>query len=196
MTNVRLAELSAITRRSGQTIQNMSNARELPWPSDEFEGSGHRRFNGRHALALIVLEMLTKFGARMGDASDTVRGSWRMIERFTDDIEAGRDPGARFVASLTIAENHSVLGPRVSGVMIAHTGTADELIPALRYEMDSAGKESDRGNGVTLRHLGVASFITANLSEAYRLLSIRAASLGFEVRGPAIIRMTDQGADE
>lgn len=187
MVTVRLPALAEITGRSAEMLRQMTLHNQLPWPSDEFTGPGHRRFNGRHALALVLVEMLTKFGARLADAADAVRGSWHVIERFTDDLEAERDPGNRFAAALVTAVEHSVTGPAARASDLLTTGTAEELLDILKGCMDNAGRVSDRGNGATLRNLGAVSFVAASLSEGYRLLAIRAAAAGYQVHGRTIL---------
>jgi len=198
MTNytVRLSDFASITGRSRDAIRGLQNTGSAPWDDDAFPEKGYRRYNGQHALALVIAEMLTAQGVNASDASEFVISQSGNIGRFLDEVEAGAGITPRFIAAIYVAEEDSFMGVRWTPTVYWGTGTADELQGAIIGAIDGVGREKTIRNGQsTIRQIGGPHVSVAPISEAYRLLRNRAEASGFIVDGRRIMRIKESEAD-
>lgn len=190
---VRLADLASITGRTRDAIRALQNTGATPWDDEAFPKQGYRRYDGLHALTLVLQEMLTAQGISASQAAEFVNAQLANVERFLNELQTG-DMTPRFVAAIYVAEEDD-FGTQWLPVVYWGTGTADELMDAFAGELKATSKTVEkRGVAGTVRRIGGPHVSVAPISEAYRLLRHRAEAAGFMVDGRRIFRI-EQGED-
>lgn len=187
---VRLADLASITGRTRDAIRALQNTGATPWDDEAFPEQGYRRYDGFHALTLVLQEMLTMQGISASQAAEFVNAQMANVERFLKELQTG-DIIPRFVAAVYVAEEDD-LGTHWFPIVYWGTGTTDELMDTLAGVLKSTSATVEKrrfGKEVTVRQIGGPHVSVAPISEAYRLLRHRAEAAGFMVDGWRIFRI-------
>lgn len=200
MSTVRIGSIAAIVGITKDPLNNQLRDKTQPWP-DDFNGEGQRRFDGTHAVALVLQEMLRNQGFSVAVAGEFVRGRSGLIADFLDEVEAGRAPKKRFVMAAMRAVEDSWLGARAEQVWGAHSGDLEEVLDCVRSVAESVGRETETRKDATgkarsvMRIIGGPLIALAEVGEAYRLVQMRALAAGFAVDGRAIAKIEANAAD-
>ena len=185
---VRLQDAANITQRSRESLRNGQKSADEPWYQDAFPEGQHRRYNGEHLLRLIIMEMLVKQGCEMALAAEFVRTQGKAVTLFLDEVENFQPITTRFVWAMQVADDDSWTGTRFTPYLHVGTGTRDELVAHFVSALDSIGKIAPTRDGQSeIRHIGGPWVAVASISEAYRLLKLRAANAKFLVDGIKVL---------
>lgn len=188
MSTVMLSNLALITRRPVDTIRNMLNRDGTPWRDEELKGEGHRRYAGKHALSLILCEMLESQGFSVPNAAEIVREQSRVADLFLADLESEDEAQPRFVLALRMAVEDSLTGAYWQGASYVNRGTLEEVQASIASSLNSIGRVYTDEGGGTQRTIGGPHIAVAPVAEAYRLLQLRAKAAGFTVAGNQIVK--------
>lgn len=196
MTTIFLSDLARIAGRTRDTVRNMQNRDGTPWDDSEFAEQPRRRYGVRHALALVVCEMLEAQHVAASAAADFVRSQQLPVEKFLADLRAGA-PVPRFVVAAYVGEE---IDGRVTWMQLhpAWMGTTDEVAGLFSDELTRTGRHTTRrrfGEEVTARRVGGPRIAVASINEAFRLLTARAAAAGFLVDGNGFRKIDGRPAD-
>ncbi len=195
MSTVRLNALARINGRfTREAIREMEKAETTPWDDDGFSEDGYRRYDGSHALSLVLLDMLTarepegKFqGISVADSAETVVMAQHLIGKFLDAIEDHHQGPHLFVWRLSLLIEDSLTGVywrREEGT----EGTAEEIARAVQSSLEQVDQVRTDEGGRTKRLIGGPYLSVASITEAYRLLQHRARQTGYVVIGRSIRR--------
>lgn len=197
MGTVFLTDLARIAGRTRDTVRNMQNRDGTPWDDAEFADHPRRRYGVRHALALILCEMLEAQRINTSDAAEFVRAQPFAVDKFFADLSGG-DTVARFVVAAYLADE--IDGHMTwTKVFLAGYGTAEEVSALFAGELERTGRETTRerlGDTVTVRRVGGPLVAVASIPEAFRILTGRAAKAGFAVQGDGFMRLSGTPSDE
>ena len=201
MSTVRLAAFAEITGRTREVVRNMQKNNALPWEDKRPEGE-YRRYDGYHALAMVVAEMLVTAGASVAYASELVRDQANVLENFLDTRDGDATPC--FVFGLLLAEESSIYGLRWRPWHFLHDGGAHNITNSVADALASVGRVRKWDDtGETQRVLGPLNLYAVCVNEAYEILKRRAAAAEkpedrFEINGRIIRPLrasTDGGAE-
>ena len=195
MSTVRLDVLAKINGRfTREAIREMQKAETTPWDDAGFPEDGYRRYDGSHALSLVLLDMLTarepegKFqGISVADSAETVVMAQHLIGKFLDAIEDHHQGPHLFVWRLSLLIEDSLTGVywrREEGT----EGTAEEIAHTVQRSLEQAVQVRTDESGRTKRLIGGPYLSVASITEAYRLLQHRARQAGYVVIGRSICR--------
>ena len=195
MSTVRLDVLAKINGRfTREAIRDMEKAETTPWDDDGFPEDGYRRYDGSHALSLVLLDMLTarepegKFqGISIADSAETVVMAQHLIGKFLDAVEAHHQGPHLFVWRLSLLIEDSLTGVywrREEGT----EGTAEEIARAVQSSLEQVDQVRTDEDGRSKRLIGGPYLSVASITEAYRLLQHRARQAGYVVIGRSICR--------
>lgn len=187
---VRLQALSDLTRRPREAIRNAQRLGAAPWDETEFDEAPQRRYDGFHALALVLAEglMIQKFS--MDLAGDFVRAHKTPINLFLDEITKGQPVTPRFVLGLQRAVEDGWFGTRMEPMILYGTGTKDEVTRCIEGALEDVGKiRETRGGKSEARVIAGPQVAVVSIPEAYRLLRLRAEAAGFVVDGRRIFKI-------
>ncbi|MCE6951693.1 hypothetical protein LAZ29_12220 [Cereibacter sphaeroides] len=184
MTTIKLTDLAGITGRSRDAIRNMQARGLLPW-QDERQQGAYRRFDGTHALALIVAEVLQSQNIPAVEVAEFVICQRHAVGAFLDAADAGAELPDLFVSAIlrAVEDPNTVQWMPVHGI---HYGTDEELRDFFASELAMVGKTS-----AGKRIIGGPLVAVASLREAYRILRIRADAAGFAIMGRRIVPASD-----
>lgn len=181
--------LAGITGRTVPAIRHMQAHGYTPWDDKEFEAGQHRRYSGKHALALILAEMLAQQGLTNEAAASFVKDHDFLVNRFLDQIERGETVDQAFVAALYMAEEDSMIGLRWTPVTPAG-GSAEEIVNRVSGVLSRVGHTCETRNGrSTDRIIGGLRLAVVHIPESYRLLKKRALDAGFGIDGRRIYKL-------
>lgn len=190
---VRLQALSDLTRRPREAIRNAQKQGAAPWNEAEFEDAPQRRYDGFHALALVLAEGLMAQKCSMELAGEFVRAHELAINKFLDEVTEGHSITPRFVLALQRAVEDSWTGAMWESVILIGTGTEDEVIRTIEAEVRGVGRVRKTRDGRSeCRVISGPWIATVSIPEAYRLLRQRAEVAGFVVDGRRIFKITKE----
>lgn len=193
---VRLQALSDLTRRPREAIRNAQKTGAAPWDEAEFEDAPQRRYDGFHALALVLAEGLMAQKCSMELAGEFVRAHEAPINLFLSEVSEGGPITPRFVLALQRAVEDSWTGPMWEPVLLIGTGTEREVIDAIADEIKGVGHiRETRGGKSERRVISGPWSAVVSIPEAYRLLRQRAEAAGFVVDGRRIFRIAKDDVD-
>ena len=195
MSTVRLKALAEINGRfTREAIREMQKAETTPWDDDGFPEDGYRRYDGSHALSLVLLDMLTarepegKFrGLSISDSAETVVMAQHLIGTFLDAIEDHHQGPHLFVWRLSLLIEDSLTGVywrREEGT----EGTAEEIARAVQSSLEQVDQVRTDEDGRSKRLIGGPYLSVASITEAYRLLQRRARQACYVGIGSSICR--------
>ena len=195
---VRLQVLSDITGRPREAIRNAQKADAAPWNEDDFAEGQHRRFNGFHALALVLSEGLLAQRCSMEQAGEAVRANEGAINLFLDEVAEATEITPRFIMAMQIAiEDSWHNAPRWEQVIATTTGTADEIQKEIsRYVARVGQVVTTRSGRSEERVIGGPNISIVSIPEMYRLLRQRAEAAGYIVDGRRILKIADEVESE
>ena len=184
---IRLAELATITGRTRESIRNITKARHTPWDESVFGDAGQRRYDGGHALALVVMEMLTEQGFRLREAAEAVATHKKVLAAFLDEVEASDNPAGcaeRFVAGMRVCEEDDQTGRLWYPFFSFAGGDAEGILHAVSQQIARTGETSLSHGGKRLnRRIGGPHLAIAPVKECYLILRDRASRAGYEIVG-------------
>lgn len=187
---VRLQALSDLTRRPREAIRNAQKSGAAPWDEAEFEDAPQRRYDGFHALALVLAEGLMAQKCSMELAGEFVRAHEAAINLFLAEVAEGRPITPRFVLAMQRAIEDSWTGAVWEPVILIGTGTEDEVIRTIEAEIRAVGSARETRGGKSERRMISGPWIaTVSIPEAYRLLRLRAEAAGFVVDGRRLFKI-------
>lgn len=182
MSSIRQGELAEITGQTVTTIRHMQAHGYTPWDDGEFADGKHRRYNGLHALALIIVDLLKLQGVQVQAACDVVKDQIDTAKRFLDAIEATGEAPELYIARIGYLEESDKVGTRVTSYSNVGTGTKAELTGIINSCLGRLGQESVEG-WHTVRIIAGPYVNVVELREAYEFLRRRAFSAGFQLMG-------------
>ena len=194
---VRLNDFANILNTTRDIIVNAQKQDREPWDASEFPQGQHRRFDGSHALAWVLLEMLNAQGVDMATSAQAVFSQRGSLGRFMDALDQSQPQPPFFVASISVAEEEHRNGelwvsrwlPTFAGVIL----TADDLSQFVAEEIAKTGRVTEfPEKHRTVRRIGGPRVAIASITEAYRLLRQRAELAGFVIDGRKIHRIIAQ----
>lgn len=187
---VRLQALSDLTRRPREAIRNAQKLGAAPWDETEFDEAPQRRYDGFHALALVLTEGLMSQKVSMEQAGEFVRAHETPINLFLDEITKAQPVTPRFVLGLLRAVEDSWFGPRMEPMILYGTGTKDEVMRCIEGALDDVGETRETRDGKSeVRVISGPQVAVVSIPEAYRLLRLRAEAAGFVVDGRRIFKI-------
>ncbi|SOC02185.1 hypothetical protein [Rhodobacter maris] len=190
---IRLQALAEITGRPREAIRNIQKSGDAPWnDADDFGDAGQRRYTGRHALALVIAEVLAAQGVSVTVIGETVRAHSLALDKFLDEIENSMPCTPRFVLAMSNAIEDPFTGINWEPVALYGAGTLDEVQSTILDGLKRVGQVQKSGNGdFEYRCVAGPSISLASIPEAYRLLRARAKAAGYVVDGRSIFKISD-----
>lgn len=182
---IRTGDLAAITGTTRDSLRNRLRDDELPWRDERPEDGGQRRFDGSHALRLVITDTLARQGFTLPFAAEVVRANGHLIEAFLDEIARGEDPKERFIAAAKVCEQLEGMPPTWFPVLSKWSGEASEIVEYVRRALDNTGRVTDERGRINRRIAG-PMIAVAPVRECYLLLKSQAADAGFRVEGRKI----------
>lgn len=189
-TTVRVADLANVTGWTREAIRNMSRDGSAPWWEEDFPEGQHRRFNGEHALALVVQSILIEQGLTAAVAGEAVREQIGAIRAAIEAADAQKDLPRTLIASVQVCEDHEITG--FCWVPIARGGgyEPDDLVLEVTRLIGSNGSVSRQGKYI-VRQVAGPRVASIPVAEAYLILCHRALASGYRIDGRSIIRADD-----
>ncbi|RRH68327.1 hypothetical protein [Falsigemmobacter faecalis] len=193
---VRLQALSDITRRPREAIRNAQKLGAAPWDEEEFTETSQRRYDGFHALALVLAEGLMAQKCSMELAGEFVRAHHEAISLFLHETTEGSLITPRFVLGLQRGIEDSLFGVSWMPVSMCSYGTEEEILSAIEAEIKAVSRVSEAHGGHGKRRIISGPWIaTVSIPEAYRLLKVRAEAAGFVVDGRRIYKIAKDDSE-
>lgn len=184
---LRLSELARICGTTTDSLRNRTRDGLLPWWEDRREEGKHRRFDGEHALLLVIADVLIAQGIGQGFAAEVVRANHKVVARFLDEIAAGLPAEERFIAAAKVCEESEGERPLWLPHVIPWSGSADEIVGFLAKALANTGRTwMERGRIV--RRVAGPTLAIAPVRECYLRLKAQAAAEGFRLEGRVIGR--------
>lgn len=195
MTTVRIGALSDITGRSMETLRVLIKTDSAPWGTGGFEDRHHRRFGGQHALAVVLMELLSAQGVDLSVAAQVVRHNELTVERFLDAVERRETPPRSLIADVWTIRHSASRGTFVDRP-IQLLSTDDDVVGAVAAALAGIGKDWPSDQESASRQIAGPWLIVASVAEAYRLLQLRADRAGYVVDGRRILSLGDDARSD
>lgn len=194
---VRQDVLSEITGCSVASIRHKQAHDYTPWPDGEFEEGKHRRYDGRHAVTIVLADQIAAQGVSNADASEFVRAHAARVNAFLDQIERGEVPEPVFVAAFYEAEEDSLTNG-IRWTMVAPAGgTAEELVASVARCLSRVGQDRTTRKGRTVeRTVAGPRVAVASVGEAYRVVKARAEVAGYGIEGRRFYQLPEAARTE
>lgn len=190
MSTVFLSDLARISGRTRDAIRNMQNRDGTPWDDADFADMPRRRYGVKHALSLILCELLEAQRITAPDAAKFVESQQSVVSKFLAQMADG-EAAPRFVAAAYAGEEINGL-VTWSPIFLAGYGTAEEITDLFSGELASTGREKNRvrlGEEIVSRRVGGPLVAVASVQEAFRILTVRAAKAGFAMHSDGFKRI-------
>lgn len=196
MATVRLEELAALSGIARDSIKDCQKVNRTPWDDSEFSRDRRRRYDARHAVGLVLREMIAGYGFTLGDAAEAIAFQVDVIDRYLNAAQAGGAAEAYIVAA-RIPVLDSLTGARWKPHFADDWGTADAIATFLREGLARVGRVRKTRDGQTEeRIIGAPHLGVANMSEAYRILKARAERAGFVIDGRRIFAIAQADSED
>ena len=188
---LRLSDLAQITPRTRESIRNMTKAKTTPWEEKLSEGTGQRRYDGFHALALTIQDSLSQQGLSLPAAAEVVDMNERKITAFLDAEERGENPVGGYIACMRVREEDDRTGEHWFLCPVIGTGSAEEIAEAVLNSIKRIGEVTPtlRGSAINRRTSGPHLSVVSIREESLKLRAI-ADEAGYEIHGRSIQKKT------
>jgi hypothetical protein len=183
MTTVGFSDMAAITGRTLDQLKGFGRFTPPLWDDSDFEAGKRRRYDASHALAVVLVEVLTARGEPMASAVRTVSDQRGVIEAFFSDMSV-----PRFVMTMaTVIKRPG--GPRsFEEQAFAWYGTPDEVADQIKGALAQAVRYHHTGHGAAVSAIYAQ---IASVGDAYDLLRERARVAGYRIEGRNILQIME-----